>query len=62
MKAKAVLNTPSASKDSAELSEILEGQLAIATGAQKTDVIAIAKPLIAIPSTSGRLVVTMITA
>ena len=35
---------------------------AIATGAQKTVVIAIANPLIAIPSTSGRLVVTMITA
>ena len=58
----AVLNTPSATKDNAEFIEILEGHWAMATGAQKTDVIAIAKPLIAIPSTSGKLLVTIITA
>ena len=40
MKAKAVLNTPSAIKDIAELREILDGHCAIATGAQNTVVIA----------------------
>jgi hypothetical protein len=60
--AMAVLNMPSAIKESAEFIEMLEGHWAIATGAQKTLVIAIANPLIAIPSTSGKLVVTMIMA
>ena len=60
--ANAVLNTPSANSDSVEFKEILEGHWAIATGAQNTEVMAIAKPLIAIPSTSGKLEVTMITA
>jgi hypothetical protein len=62
MNAKAVLKTPSATRDKAEFREILDGHCTIATGAQKTVVSAMANPLIAIPSTNGRFEVTIITA